>query len=198
MSPLSIRAAAGAEAAAVADRIAESFVDLAPTAWLVPDPADRRQVLRDDFRILVDHAYDHGQVQVLDDLSAAAVWLYADDDVPPPPNYHRRLAEACGPYTERFAHLDKLFEENHPHEPHHHLALLAVRPDRQGTGLGTALLHHHHAHLDSHGTPGYLEASSPESRDLYARHGYVAKEPFTLPDGAPFWPMWRDPQGSGG
>lgn len=194
MSRPPIRHASTAEAVAIADRIAESFLELPPTAWLVPEPADRRQVLRDDFRILVEHAYDAGEIHVLDDLSAVAVWYFVDDDFPPPADYERRLAEACGPYTERFAYLDKLFEANHPHQPHHHLALLAVRPDVQGIGLGTALLAHHHARLDGDGTPGYLEASSTASRDLYARHGYQVGEPFTLPDGAPFWPMWREPR----
>jgi hypothetical protein len=54
--------------------------------------------------------------------------------------------------------------------PHHHLALLAVSPAHQHRGPGTA-----------------------GSRRLYARHGYRAGEPFQLPDGAPFWPMWREP-----
>ena len=44
--------------------------------------------------------------------------------------------------------------------------------------------------------PAYLEASSPRSRDLYAQHGYLAGEPFRVPDGTPFWPMWREPVGS--
>ena len=34
---------------------------------------------------------------------------------------------------------------------HHHLAILAVRPDRQGQGTGTALLDAHHAVLDERG-----------------------------------------------
>ncbi|GAB3958082.1 hypothetical protein GCM10027614_74860 [Micromonospora vulcania] len=88
-----------------------------------------------------------------------------------------------------------MFAANHPHTDHHHLAFLATRPDRQGQGLGTALLEHHHAWLDEAGMPGYLEASSPRSRDLYARNGYRTGEPFRVPDGTPFWPMWREPAG---
>jgi GNAT superfamily N-acetyltransferase len=34
---------------------------------------------------------------------------------------------------------------------HHHLAILAVRPDRQGQGTGTALLAAHHGTFDWHG-----------------------------------------------
>ena len=39
--------------------------------------------------------------------------------------------------------------------------------------------------------PPYPEATDPRNRDLYARHGYQVREPFALPDGALFWPMWR-------
>ena len=35
-------------------------------------------------------------------------------------------------------------------------------------------MRHHHAWLDANGMPAYLEASSPRSRDLYAKHGYLA------------------------
>ena len=45
--------------------------------------------------------------------------------------------------------------------------------------------------------PGFLEASSTGSRDLYARHGYeLLGEPYAAPNGALFWPMWREPGNS--
>jgi GNAT superfamily N-acetyltransferase len=191
-APAIVRADAR-DAAQVADRIAEAFFDLAAAAWLVPDTSQRRGILRDDFRILVDHAVDHGEIHLLEDRSAVAVWFHRDRPVPEPDRYEQRLVAACGPYTERFATLDKLFDLHHPTAPHHHLALLAVKPEVQGTGRGTALLRHHHDSLDAAELPAYLEASSTQSRDLYARHGYQARETFALPDGTLFWPMWRPP-----
>jgi GNAT superfamily N-acetyltransferase len=178
----------------VAELIAGAFRRLAVTAWLVPDEAKREAVLADNFEILVGHAMRHGLVHGAGDRAAVAVWLpQTAEPTPPPEEYDARVAAACGEWTERFRHLDELFEANHPHPDHHHLAFLAVRPERQGQGLGSALLRHHHAWLDANGVPGYLEASSEGSRDLYARHGYRVSEPFRLPDGTPFWPMWRDP-----
>jgi predicted N-acetyltransferase YhbS len=106
-------------------------------------------------------------------------------------HYERRLAAACEPYTDRFEILDKLFDAHHPTEAHHHLAFLAIAPDKQCTGRGTALLQRHHARLNRIGLPAYLEASSSGSRDLYARHGYLQREPFHLPNGSAFYPMWR-------
>ncbi|MFF5173077.1 GNAT family N-acetyltransferase [Micromonospora sp. NPDC000089] len=182
------------ETRAVAELIAAAFEPLAVTAWLVPDDAKRRAVLADDFEILVEHAMRHGVVHGTADRSGVAVWLpQVGEPAPLPADYDERVAAACGEWTPRFRLLDELFEANHPHAPHHHLAFLAVAPGRQGRGTGTALLRHHHAALDAEGLPGYLEASSDGSRALYARHGYVPSEPFRLPDGTPFHPMWRAP-----
>ena len=193
-TPEIIRAEAG-QADRVAALIAEAFLPLAVVEWLLPDPADRLTRLTADFLIFVEHAVDHGRVEVTGDLSAAAVW-FPGEDVPAPPDYETRVAAACGPYLDRFLILDEQFAAHHPHGTHHHLAFLAVQPDRQGTGIGSVLMAQHHRRLDEAGTPGYLEASSARARDLYLRHGYhLLGEPFYLPDGPPFWPMWREPQG---
>ncbi|MGW3808160.1 GNAT family N-acetyltransferase [Micromonospora sp. NPDC005113] len=184
------------DTALVAGRIAQAFTVLEVTRWLVPDASKREAVLAGNFEILVEHAMRHGLVCASADRAAVAVWFPSvGDPAPPPPDYDARLAAACGEWTDRFEHLDELFAANHPHPDHHHLAFLAVQPDRQGQGLGTALLEHHHAWLDANGMPGYLEASSPRSRDLYAQHAYRAGEPFRVPDGTPLWPMWREPVG---
>src|SRR5439155_27204580 len=131
------------------------------------------------------------------DGSAAAVWLHHNgSELPPPPDYDERLIFVAGPYLRRFRVLDELIEANHPHgEVHHHLVFLAVRPDRQGAGLGSALMARHHRRLDEARIGAYLEASSPRSRELYLRHGYRDRgKLFRLPDGPPFWPMWRGPK----
>ncbi|HST86295.1 MAG TPA: GNAT family N-acetyltransferase, partial [Kineosporiaceae bacterium] len=80
-------------------------------------------------------------------------------------------------------------------EPCHHLALLAVQPTHQRRGIGRELLRHHHEILEREQIPAYLEASSEDSRRLYVDHGYRdLGKPFTLPNGATFYPMWRDPE----
>ncbi|NUR83032.1 MAG: GNAT family N-acetyltransferase [Nonomuraea sp.] len=189
---MAIVPAAAGDARRVAELIATAFAPLAATAYLVPEPERRVPVLAADFLILVEHALEHGVVDVDTGGHGAAVWFPMTGPLPAPRDYDVRLAEATGDCVERFRVLDELFEKNHPGEPHHHLAFLAVHPSRQNLGLGTALLDHHHARLG--GMPAYLEASSTRSRDLYARHGYQLREPFALPDGTLFWPMWRPPR----
>jgi GNAT superfamily N-acetyltransferase len=187
-----IRPGEPVDTTAVADLISRAFQQLTVVSWLVPDPSIRQRVLRDDFHILVDHAIRHGRVDVIDDRVAAAVWFRVGDPPPPEPaGYDARLRAACGVWTDRFRHLDKLFEEHHPSEPHDFLSLLAVDPARQRQGLGSVLLAHGHRRTDAAGLAAYLDASSTGSRALYARHGYQPRGTFSTPDGSLFYPMWR-------
>jgi len=55
---------------------------------------------------------------------------------------------------------------------------LGARPEAQGQGLGSKLLRRITEYADSQGLPCYLEASSPGSRRLYLRHGFVDVEEF--------------------
>lgn len=196
-----IRLATAKDATPTAELIADAFFTLDATAWLIPDPHERARVLPADFEIYVDHALTHGEIHLIDDdtgeLAAAAVWFpQPTGPTPEPDNYNEQLVAACGTHTDRFRTLDQLFDDNHPRTyPHHHLAYLATRPDRQDRGLGSALLRHHHRQLDHYGTPAFLQASSQQARNLYERHRYECLgDPFHLPDGPPFWPMWREPQ----
>jgi GNAT superfamily N-acetyltransferase len=198
MTATPVRGAEPTDAKALAQVIADAFHDLPLCQWLVPDQDERRRVLPPHFQIYVEHAIEHGTVHTTENLDAVAVWFSdAPEGVPDIPDYDARLAAACDPHTERFELLDQAMHHAHPTgTPHEHLALLAVNPDRHGAGLGTALLAAHHAHLDAHGIPAYLEASSLRSRSLYLRNGYVdLGETFAVPSGPDptMWPMWRDP-----
>jgi GNAT superfamily N-acetyltransferase len=180
----------------VATVIGHAFQHLDVAAWMIPERDQRQPVLQANMTIWVAHALASGGiVDVTEDGRAVAVWVInGSEPGEAPPDYERRLLDACGPYTARFKQLDTAFEQNHPHgTPHHHLAFMAVLPDSQGRGRGTALLNHHHGEFPD--APAYLEASCPASRALYARHGYADIDgPFTLPDNGPkMWPMWRPP-----
>ena len=155
MTDVDIISAETPDAGWIAELIGDSFMHLGVTRWLVPDDAERAEILPRNFLIFVGYALTYGAVHVFADRCAAALWLPRGfEDLPPPYDYDRRVAEAGGAHTERFHQFDALFDQHHPHEPHHHLAFLAVSPARQGTGLGSRLLEHHHATLDR---PMWLE-----------------------------------------
>ena len=178
--------------------IAAAFHDLPPSRWLVEDETARFAIFPEYFLIYLEHGLSAGVVQATADRSAAAVWLPVGPGGPvPPDDYQRSLAAATTPWTARFAAFDAALERRHPAgRPHHHLALLGVRPDRQGRGTGSALLRAGHRALDAAGVPGYLEASSERSRRLYREHGYAdLGPPIVLPGGPSLFPMWREPAG---
>ena len=174
--------------------IADAFHGLPPSAWLIPDDAERRRIFPVYFRIHLEYALAVGTVHTTPGRAAAALWIPAGaEPSAPPDDYPQRLAAVTTPWTPRFAEFDAALEERHPAGfAHDYLAMLAVRPDRQGTGIGTAFLNHHHSVLDQTGTPAYLEASSSRNRQLYLRHGYTGHSPpIQLPGGPEMYPMVR-------
>ena len=176
--------------------IAEAFFDLPPSRWLVPDPATRRAIFPAYFRLYVEHALDRGLVHTTPHRDAVALWLPAGPGAPGPPDgYSSRLAAITGPLTGRFEAFDAALEARHPTAvEHQHLAILAVLPGQQGQSIGTTLLAAHHTTLDVEGIPAFLQASSPDSRRLYLRHGYTDYGPrIELPVGPALHPMWRQP-----
>jgi GNAT superfamily N-acetyltransferase len=82
-------------------------------------------------------------------------------------------------------------ESRHPRQPHLYLATVGVRPERQGQGLGSALLEPGLSHADRLGLPAYLESSNIRNVPLYERHGFEVTEEARLPSGPPVWLMWR-------
>ena len=186
------------DANVMAQVIADAFFGLAVSQWLVPDPHARRAIFPGYFRIYVDHALGEGLVLTTPARDATALWIAVGSAGPSEPGerYHDRLAAATGAHLARFEALDRQFDTRHPAGvKHEHLAILAVRPDRQHLGIGTALMNARHAVLDRDGTPAYLEASDPAKRDIYLALGYTdVGEPIQLPDGPSMYPMWRHPR----
>ena len=176
--------------------IADAFFDLAVSRWLIPHPPARRRIFPGYFRLYLEHALADGLVCTTSARDAVALWLPAGKETEPPPgDYDERLAAVTGQWIDRFRLFDQTLEGRHPTGyAHHHLAILAVRPDRQGHGTGSALLRAHHAGLDRNSIPAYLEASDLRTRRLYLAHGYAdTGGPLFLPE-AVMYPMLRPPQ----
>lgn len=179
--------------------IADAFYYLAVSQWLIPDPDARREIFPGYFRLYLEHAITVGIVHTTADRTAAALWIPVGQQGPPaaPGSHGPRLATATGRWLSRFAAFDATLDRHHPvGVAHEHLAILAVRPDRQRLGIGTAMMNARHASLDRDGTPAYLEASDLVKRDIYRSHGYVLRPdaPIRLPEGGPhMYPMWRLP-----
>jgi GNAT superfamily N-acetyltransferase len=187
--------AGAADVGVLGEVIADAFFDLPPSRWLIPDPGARRAIFPGYFRLIIEGALGSGVVQTTPDRDAAALWIPADAAAPLP-DYPERLAAVTGEWAGRFTAFDAALDRCHlAGVPHHYLAILAVRPGRQGHGIGTRLLNAYHQRLDQHPrTSACLEAADERTSRFYLKHGYQlrASAPFRLPDGGPLmWPMVR-------
>jgi GNAT superfamily N-acetyltransferase len=196
---LVIRHVAPVETAEITRVLTAAMGDGPVARWLNPDPAARRAHGPAYFEIFAEHAVRYGEVyaavdDATDRLSGVALWFPFTSAIPAPADYETRLKDVSGPAFDRVAQLDAAREARQPTGPHHYLAFLAVHPEHQNWGIGSALLDRHHARIDAAKIPAYLEANDPRNRDLYLRHGYLSRRPaIQLPDGPPIWPMWRPP-----
>ena len=175
--------------------IAEAFFSLAVCRWLIPGRAARRAAFPGFFGLYVEHAVADGLAETTPDRAAAALWIPGTGPAAPAGEYAGRLAALTGPHLGNFLAFDEQLDRHHPAGTfHEHLAVLAVRPDRQHQGLGTALLTAHHAALDDQGIPAYLEASDERTRRLYLAHGYADRgSSIELAHDVRMHPMWREP-----
>ena len=87
--------------------------------------------------------------------------------------------------------MGNAMEKNHPHEPHYYLSFIAVAPQFQGMGLGSALLEANLARIDAAGASAYLENSNPKNTRLYERHGFVVQKNIAPDEAPPLLAMWR-------
>lgn len=177
--------------------LAEAFHADDPGGWLIPDPDVRAAIYPGFFGILVTHAlHGAGELYSTSDRNSVALWYPAPRGVPDvvPADYDARLAAAVGPYVERFRAVDAAMRAAHPVDtPHHYLHYLAVAPEHQGHGIGSALLTHRVTELHRRGMPAYLVATNRRNLALYMHHGFTVIGTIHVPGGGPtLYRMWRD------
>lgn len=140
----------------------------------------------------------HGIAYAAGDLESVAVWREVDgwkvtagELVRIAPAY---LAAVRARAVAGLSLLSAL-ERAHPDEPHLYLEYLATRRDRQGRGLGAAVLQPVLDRADEEGLGCYLESSNPRNRPFYARLGFrELGEVRGRRGGPPLVPMWRAPR----
>ncbi|MFF3614588.1 GNAT family N-acetyltransferase [Streptomyces sp. NPDC002580] len=199
---VAIRVAGEADRELVVRLLDEAFQDDPVSGWVFPDPAHRRATHPRLMAAFTDVVLAEGRVDLAEDGSACALWLSvpageheaggdgADEDGP------AQLRAAVDPDNERVELIGRLTADVHPAgRAHAYLWMIGVSPERQGEGLGSALIGSVLDRCDSEGLAAYLEASNDRSRALYERLGFVVTgDPLDLPDGPRMWPMWRDPR----
>jgi GNAT superfamily N-acetyltransferase len=192
-SPAALRArkATSADLRHVTETLALAFYDDPVVMWWIDDGSRRRQLLPGFFGAVAESYLAHDEIYSVDEGVTAAIWAPpgAEDEEELP----TALGELAEEYAERLFEIFGLMEEKHPTAPHYYLFLLGTRTEWQGRGLGSSLMAPVLETCDRDRVPAYLEATSERNKQLYLRHGFEVTDEVPLPDGPPFWPMWRSP-----
>ncbi|GHD90237.1 GNAT family N-acetyltransferase [Streptomyces naganishii] len=205
-----IRAAGPGDRELVVRLLDEAFQDDPVSGWVFPGEEYRRATHHRLMAAFTDIVLADGRIDVTVDGAACALWLPVpagdqeqegdegdDGKEDDGTDEAVRLREAVDPANERVEEIARLMAEAHPAgRAHEYLWMIGVTPDRQGDGLGSALIEHALRRCDRAGLPAYLEASSARSTKLYERLGFAfTGATLDLPDGGPrMWPMWREPR----
>ncbi|MGY1606568.1 MULTISPECIES: GNAT family N-acetyltransferase [unclassified Geodermatophilus] len=196
----SVRPATAGDADRVSRTLAAAFADdplfchLLPPGVRARDERVRRVFVVDGARSLA-----YGGLWTTADGDAAAVWF-------PPGHWRgtsredlRELPAWLRIGGRRMGHFQRVRSALYAHHgelpPHWYLLYIGTRPERQGQGLGAALLRAVLDRCDTERVPAYLEATCERNVPLYRRHGFVEQGVLDVPAGAPpMTPMWRDPR----
>jgi GNAT superfamily N-acetyltransferase len=188
-----VRPASTADRDRIVATLAAAFSTDPPLSWFLPDAQRRERLLRIHFAASL-HLY---VAWICEEPFGAALWLA-------PGRHPLRLRDEMailpahlrvfGRRPRRGIGGQRALERHHPQAPHWYLDYIGVDPAAQGRGAGSALLAPMLERCDVEGRPAYLNAGSPRSRDLYARHGFEVLSELRLPfGGPPLWRMWRHP-----
>src|SRR5262249_12337456 len=101
--------------------------------------------------------------------------------------------EIAGSDSERLVEVARLIDEHHPPGTYYYLQFLGVVPERQGQGVGSAMLSHVLERSDREGVPAFLDATSSRNRAFYERHGFATTNELTIAGGPMLWQMHRQP-----
>jgi ribosomal protein S18 acetylase RimI-like enzyme len=195
-TPGSVRHARREDFAALARTLARAFYDDPVTAWFYPNAARRMTHARRFFAIRLRQLADQQLIFTTPDHSGAALWAR-------PGHWREDLRQSLMltpmlpvllPRIVRSTRAVREIERRHPVEPHYYLSVIGTDPDKQGEGVGSALLVPVLQRCDADRTAAYLESSKASNLSFYERHGFEVTERIDLPEqGPPLWLMWREP-----
>ncbi|MGA5464158.1 GNAT family N-acetyltransferase [Mycobacterium sp. NPDC050041] len=186
------------ERAQVVTTLCKAFFDDRIYRWLVPDDAQRRRSASVFYSSFVNACWPHGGVYAAGGGSGAALWLPPGEQLVTEEDaerFGRELVESAGDEASaaRMTQLFAVLDDNHPTDDCWYLAFMGVEPAGQGQGIGTALLAAVLSQADRDHMPAYLEASCPENRRIYERHGFELVRELTVADSPALYAMWRRP-----
>lgn len=189
MEPPRTRRATRDDLPALAAVLARAFATDPYFSWLAGTGSERNQRMRDAWLGILRHASAGLRETWTDEgRSGAAIWIPPGrsasswlDSIRLLPTFARLTG--WGRLRETSAAVEFLEERRRRHvpTPHYYLSALGVDPDRQGEGIGTALLEPVLRMADAAGVPAYLETATARNVLLYERARFTVVEELVLP-----------------
>ena len=193
---MQVRTATSDDLTAVVDTAARSLAAEAMLRWSFGEERFEERIRR-HFTHYDGENVRHGWVRTVADGAGIAVWIppgSREDHEAIGPAPAGGEAEILGDHAERHASFWGWVGDHEPAEPLLYLSHISVAPERQGEGLGTALLRDGLAVADRLSVPSWLETSRANNAAYYERFGFRTVVEEDAPDGGPrIWFMRRDP-----
>lgn len=194
---MNVRKAVREEIPAMSRMLARSFHDDPIVEWVFRDEATRPKYAARFFGGRARVLGPQDEIYTVEGVAGVAMWARPDEWRDPALKAAKELALLAPGVGRRMVQTVRgliQVESRHPKPPHWYLAVLGTDPDRQGEGIGTALLQPVLEECDRHDIPAYLETGRERNVGFYNRHGFKVSEQLTLPNGPPIWLMWREPR----
>jgi ribosomal protein S18 acetylase RimI-like enzyme len=191
-----IRTATLEDLSAVVETAASALDTEAMLRWPFGEERFRERIRR-HFTHYDGETTRRGWVRLADDGAGIAVWVPPDareEHEEITPTAPGEETDVLGDHAERHAAFWGWVDRHMPDEPLWYLSHIAVRPDRQGRGVGSALLLDGLERADRQKIPSWLETSKARNASYYERLGYFTVTDERAPDEGPrIWFMRRDP-----
>ena len=180
------------EIADVAEFISRGYFDDIFFHWVVPSDADRLKIITDYYiaYLSAPGCVSHIARSNEGELVGATVWLPHDVDA----SVYEEIDKCAGIYQSNFQEVADKSHANEPTEwPFYQLVAVVTKKEKQGLGIGGALLKEQIDHLDAIGVGTYLEASTPyHGGGVYGKFGYqFYSDLMNFADGIALYPLYR-------
>ncbi len=181
--------------------LSRAFQEDAGTAYMIPEMVARSRGLPFLFAPLVRYTLANGEAYTTENTDAVALWLPPGNTTPTNEGMGQAgigdAAQELGDVAMgRVMNLSSYLEIIHTQEmpgPHWRLFFLGVEPERQGQGVGGALIQPMLARIAEAGMSAYLDTFEERTVPFYERQGFRVVAEGEAPDSAVHvWAMRRD------
>lgn len=199
-APPDVRPVARADVEELSACLARAFDDDPVSLYLFPGGRSHIRRLERYFRWQFLHVFlPKGEAWTTTDLAGASLWMPPRRREPAVPEALGQLVAVVrilGRQTGKALWLLEQLEAEHPKTPHYYLGTIGTDPERQRSGIGSALMKVVLERLDAVALPAYLESSKEENLAFYNQHGFqltgeIGRRRGTSPR---IWLMWREPR----